>query len=344
MDLQIGISFKNGDPVSSKVLFEAGIPGIRYLDQGSRTGFSSVSRAQLDIRLKSQQADLVRMEREGVGMPDRVRQEISSLENEIKRLDNPTHNYVIFDESKIKITHENGQPVGTLADVSPAPAEQLQMVMSRPKDSESRLAGESRSKSENSDDQPDLFEFYNSALESEGITHPQAKAAAAMQDLAIPAPAAMDLFGNSLTSKPETAYQSPMPEENRAAQSAESGQPSPSGQTAEDYRISHRPMQDAGGASRLHDLVPAFGEDVYGKNALQYFGSGDPREAKTVRLLKQLRGNPEATVTIYRGVPKGVETTISKGDWVTLDRSVAEDYGKVLSKEVKAKDVTSWAD
>lgn len=114
---------------------------------------------------------------------------------------------------------------------------------------------------------------------------------------------------------------------------------------ADDYKISHRPMRDAGGAARLDDLTKAFPEDVYGKDALQYYGSGDPREANVMKALKRLRGKPDADVTIYRGIPKGASGAINPGDWVTLDESVARDYGEqVVSKKVKASDVTSWAD
>ena len=116
-------------------------------------------------------------------------------------------------------------------------------------------------------------------------------------------------------------------------------------EAVDDFRMSHRPMGDVGGASRLHDAYKSFGEDIYGPNALQYFGSGDPRERKIVAAFKRLRDNPEAEVTIYRGVPKDAIGDISTGDWVTLDRSVAQEYGpKVLAKKVKAKDVTTWPD
>jgi hypothetical protein len=109
------------------------------------------------------------------------------------------------------------------------------------------------------------------------------------------------------------------------------------------YGLQHRPMTVEGGASRLDDLVPAFGEDVYGPKALQYFGSGEPREQEALALLKSLRGKPDAEVTIYRGVPDGV-SDIAPGDWVTLVPSVAADYGRVISKKVRASDITSWAD
>ena len=121
-----------------------------------------------------------------------------------------------------------------------------------------------------------------------------------------------------------------------------------------DYQIEHKPMTIEGGAAPLHDLSKSFGEDVYGKNALQYYGSGDARESGTLRLLQSLRGKPDAQVTIYRGAPSEAGG-INAGDWVTLDKRVAQDYvdqalasdgkaGKVFSQKVPASHITSWPD
>ena len=110
-----------------------------------------------------------------------------------------------------------------------------------------------------------------------------------------------------------------------------------------DYGIAHRPMTIEGGAAKLYDAQTAFGDDIYGKNALQYFGSGLTGEKTSLDILKKVKGNPDAEVTIYRGVPSGVKT-INKGDWVTLDPKMAQEYGNVISKKVKAKDITTWAD
>jgi hypothetical protein len=109
------------------------------------------------------------------------------------------------------------------------------------------------------------------------------------------------------------------------------------------YGIEHRPMTDAGGASRLHDLTGSFGPDVYGPNALQYFGSGDAREKAVLQAIRQVRGKPDSMVTIYRGVPDDVNT-INRGDWVTLSPQAAADYGRVVSMKVPASHVTSWPD
>ena len=109
------------------------------------------------------------------------------------------------------------------------------------------------------------------------------------------------------------------------------------------YGLEHRPMTVKGGASTLDDLTPAFGEDIYSPNAMQYFGSGDPREKEVLRILAQVRNNPEAPVRIYRGAPDGV-TDINPGDWVTLSRDAASDYGNILEMDVPASHVTGWAD
>ncbi len=110
------------------------------------------------------------------------------------------------------------------------------------------------------------------------------------------------------------------------------------------YQGPHRPLTVEGGAARLHDLTPSFGPDIYGPKALQYFGGFDPRESAVLKIMQKVKGNPEAEVTIYRGIPEGKPQSISPGDWVTLHPSVASDYGKVVSQKVKAKDLTSWAD
>lgn len=109
------------------------------------------------------------------------------------------------------------------------------------------------------------------------------------------------------------------------------------------YMITHRPMTVEGGAARLHEASKSFGDDIYGNNALKYFGSGLTGEQTSLNILKNIRGKPDAEITIYRGVPKGVKS-INEGDWVTLDPKMAAEYGNVVSKKVKVKDITTWPD
>jgi len=60
-------------------------------------------------------------------------------------------------------------------------------------------------------------------------------------------------------------------------------------------------------------------------------------------VINQVRGKPDAKVTIYRGVPEGV-TEINPGDWVAVTKDGAGLYGNILSKEVKASELTTWPD
>ena len=117
----------------------------------------------------------------------------------------------------------------------------------------------------------------------------------------------------------------------------------PLGNAVRNYGLEHRPMTIEGGAAPLHELTSSFGEDVYGKQALQFYGSGDPREKQALEIMKSVRGNPDAPVTIYRGVPEGVNQ-INRGDWVTVSPEVAADYGNVISQQVPASHITSWPD
>lgn len=110
------------------------------------------------------------------------------------------------------------------------------------------------------------------------------------------------------------------------------------------YSMEHRPMTTEGGASRLHDLLSAFGDDIYGKNALQYFGSGHQLEPEVLKIVQGLRGKPDAMVDIFRGAPKEA-SKINPGDWVTLSPKIASDYGpNVLQMKVPASHVTAWPD
>lgn len=115
------------------------------------------------------------------------------------------------------------------------------------------------------------------------------------------------------------------------------------------YQIDHKPLTKEGGAASLDDLTAAFPDDIYSAQALQFYGSGDPREKAALKVMQSVRGNPDAKVSIYRGVPSGVNA-INAGDWVTLSKDVAQDYadqhdgGKVISMQVPAAHVTAWAD
>lgn len=119
-----------------------------------------------------------------------------------------------------------------------------------------------------------------------------------------------------------------------------------------DYVGQHRaPTRDAGAPafSLAGDIYP---DDIYSSRAVQYYGTGsDAMDKQTMGLLQSLRGKPDAGVTIYRAVPKGVDN-LNAGDWVTVSKQYAEDHGEsalggdfdIIEKKVKAKDIFTNGD
>ena len=120
------------------------------------------------------------------------------------------------------------------------------------------------------------------------------------------------------------------------------------------HRMQHRPPGPDTHGAPLHDLTVSFPEDVYGRNAQQFYGSaGDVLEGKLWKRLQSLRGKPDAQVTIYRAVPKSLaDAEIGPGDWVALGRGYAEIHGEgpldgdyvIIEKEVRADEVFTSAD
>lgn len=122
------------------------------------------------------------------------------------------------------------------------------------------------------------------------------------------------------------------------------------------YRGSHTAPGPNFGAP-LHDLTGGgqmYPADVYSEKAAQIYGSGNRRaDTEAFNLVKRVRGNPDAEVTMYRAVPKNADiTNINAGDWVTLSKDYAKNHGeavlggdyKILSQKVKAKDLWTNAD
>ena len=134
------------------------------------------------------------------------------------------------------------------------------------------------------------------------------------------------------------------------------------------YRGGHQPVgpQDENPV-RLDDVtISTTGEqagypsDFYSSQGQRQYAQGPRFEddefglsnQQSYRAIQAARGNPDAEVTIYRGVPneEGI-TSINAGDFVTLSPKYAElhassgygprgeDAGKVISQKVKVKDV-----
>lgn len=96
------------------------------------------------------------------------------------------------------------------------------------------------------------------------------------------------------------------------------------------YRMDHQPIGPQDGAARLDDMTgggEVFPDDIYSSNALRFYGGNNPADQESLRVIQSVRGDPDAEVTIYRGVPKDVDV-INSGDWVTLSRRYAQDHAE----------------
>ncbi len=100
---------------------------------------------------------------------------------------------------------------------------------------------------------------------------------------------------------------------------------------AEDYRGLHTaPMRDSG--SPLDDLKNTYPEDIYSVNGARYYGHwGDARDLASIRIIQQMRGKPNATVRIYRAVPRNLTNA---ENIVNLEKQKAYilKYGKIPPK------------
>ena len=116
------------------------------------------------------------------------------------------------------------------------------------------------------------------------------------------------------------------------------------------YRGKHQVVRDKTSCT-LDDLTKSevAPDDIY-TNMHHYADLRNQDYRESAAVVKYAKGRPDAMVTIYRAVPKGV-TTINPGDWITLSKSYAKYHGlhhenpklnmPVISKRVKASDV-AW--
>ena len=126
------------------------------------------------------------------------------------------------------------------------------------------------------------------------------------------------------------------------------------------YRMRHQPRAPQDGAARLDEMTVAAGneggvfpEDLYSDDGLRFYGNPKSKaDQESHKIIRSVRGNSDAKVTIYRAVPKGVED-INEGDFVTLSKEYAEQHaasgygrngdeaGQVIKMEVEARDLYS---
>jgi hypothetical protein len=116
-------------------------------------------------------------------------------------------------------------------------------------------------------------------------------------------------------------------------------------QESESYKMQHAAPTREDNSSG-DNLTDTFGDDIYSGRAVQYFGTGSSYDGKAISIIQSMRGNPERSVTIYRAVPKSVES-INPTDWITTTREYAKEHMEgekgwhILSKKVRAKDIAT---
>jgi hypothetical protein len=115
------------------------------------------------------------------------------------------------------------------------------------------------------------------------------------------------------------------------------------------YRGSHTaPNVNVYGAT-LDDLTKIMPKDVYSQEGKRLYGIGDRiTDSEWYTAALRAKGNPDAEVTIYRAVPKGVKD-INASDWVTTSQNYAKWHGEnvldgqyeIIKKKVKAKTLST---
>ena len=100
------------------------------------------------------------------------------------------------------------------------------------------------------------------------------------------------------------------------------------------------------------DFYTSEGQRIYAQGARNANDEYGMANTESYNIIKSVKGNPDAEVTIYRGVPDEESITdINPGDFVTLSKKYAElhaasgygrsgdEAGKIISKKVKVKDI-----
>jgi hypothetical protein len=99
---------KEAYKLASEYLASRGIPGIKYLDQQSRTSnLSSSTRTQLDAKIETLQKDIA----SGLGNQELMKRQLANLEHERNQLPKATSNFVSFKPETLEILEKNNVPV-----------------------------------------------------------------------------------------------------------------------------------------------------------------------------------------------------------------------------------------
>lgn len=116
-----------GKEAVSELMRKVGIPGIRYLDQGSRTDLvrykgASIDRGNAPLVEAGRLLEIYQTPKDALrALKDNAKRNEFAASNEKEiaaylnsgdlAMSGGTHNFVLFDDSLVKITHKNGEPV-----------------------------------------------------------------------------------------------------------------------------------------------------------------------------------------------------------------------------------------
>lgn len=116
---------------------------------------------------------------------------------------------------------------------------------------------------------------------------------------------------------------------------------------SESYKLQHTAPTKEYGASG-DNLKGVFPDDIYSKDAQRFYGHGDKAmDEESLSIIRKIKDNPDADVTIYRAIPKELDVEINPNDWVTISKRYATEHGdgplkgeyKILEKRVKAREI-----
>ena len=169
---------------------------------------------------------------------------------------------------------------------------------------------------------------------------PQYKGSNIMGGLALPAAAGLLAAGQS-----EDADAGPL---SKAAKIAALRAEANAARFGDEIDVSYRgdhvaPTAEYG--APLHNLTDMIPEDVYGPSGPRLYGVGDTSvDNEAFEVLRAVRGNPDAEVTMYRAVPNDAPDAIADGDWVTTSRTYAEQHGeRALDGDYKILEEPTYA-
>ena len=98
----------------------------------------------------------------------------------------------------------------------------------------------------------------------------------------------------------------------------------------EDYRGEHSAPDSTPGTS-MDNMVDIYPEDIYGPNAVRYYGDYSGHDSGSISIIQSARNRPNYPVKIYRAVPK-VITNEDKINKYVKEQAYIMRHGKLPPK------------